>query len=509
MKNLKLLFGATTALLLPACNPSDPGSSANTGAGTGVSANAPANAPAPGLTKPEPVAVTVDEQLQGEAASALAFAANKRLARTVNLTGLEAPNEGDWGPKLEESYFEQIKQAGFTAIRLPVKFSNHALGVAPFTLEPGFMERIDWAVKNATSRGLAIIVDMHHYDELIAQPEANKARFLGLWGQIAARYKSQPASVLFELHNEPNDKLEPFWNQYAGEALAIVRKSNPKRTVIIGPNGWNSADRLSDLKLPNDENLIVTFHNYTPFEFTHQGATWISPVLPVGIGWPGVGVDFRPPWQNWSWDSVITPSSAGIEVTHNKPGGVFYLHRNNPASNDSSLRLKTDRAVTLSVSCFNNEGATQNSAKNFPLQTQAGVLQVVPLSACGDGTAFKDLFIENKGDSPQTKVVFQTLELSGPGGNDSVLTDSQGQVRTYLELAANWGKANKRPLFMGEFGSFELGEMASRVRWTKFTRSEAEKLGISWGYWDFNGSFGVFDPVKKVWRTELRDALLK
>ena len=28
--------------------------------------------------------------------------------------------------------------------------------------------------------------------------------------------------------------------------------------------------------MPNDEHLIVTFHYYLPFEFTHQGAEWIG-----------------------------------------------------------------------------------------------------------------------------------------------------------------------------------------------------------------------------------------
>ena len=35
--------------------------------------------------------------------------------------------------------------------------------------------------------------------------------------------------------------------------------------------------------MPNDANLIATVHNYSPFHFTHQGAEWVSPVLPVGV----------------------------------------------------------------------------------------------------------------------------------------------------------------------------------------------------------------------------------
>jgi endoglucanase len=52
---------------------------------------------------------------------------------------------------------------------------------------------------------------------------------------------------------------------------------------VIGPTSWNGAGDLRLLKLPNDANLIATVHNYAPFPFTHQGAEWINPVLPVGV----------------------------------------------------------------------------------------------------------------------------------------------------------------------------------------------------------------------------------
>jgi endoglucanase len=433
-----------------------------------------------------------------------AFGANRLLTRTMNYTGLEAPNEGDWGPKLEEAGFEAIKQAGFTAIRLPVKYSNHAAKTAPYRIDPAFVYRIDWAIRNATKRGLAIIVDMHHYDELMTDPVANKARFLGLWSQIATRYKNQYGNVMFELHNEPNDKLEPLWNQYMTEALAVVRKTNPTRNVIVGPNRFNNADRLWELKLPNDPNLIVTFHNYTPFEFTHQGATWVTQTPPVGTVWPAPGVVLS--WENWSWDSMVTATTAGIDVTYNKAWAGAYLHSDSPASGFSSLRLKTDRAVKLLISCFNNVNGAQSKA--FPLQTQAGIVQSVPLSSCGTGEAFQDLQIQNGEPAAQAKFTFQTLELVGATGSRGFLTDAQGEVRNYLDVAANWAKANNRPMFMGEFGAFEMADLASRVRWTTFTRAETEKRGISWAYWDFNGSFGAWNPVTKLWKNDLLNALI-
>jgi endoglucanase len=42
--------------------------------------------------------------------------------------------------------------------------------------------------------------------------------------------------------------------------------------------------------LPNDAYLIVTFHYYDPFAFTHQGAPWIVNPPPFGRAFP-IGTD--------------------------------------------------------------------------------------------------------------------------------------------------------------------------------------------------------------------------
>jgi hypothetical protein len=55
-----------------------------------------------------------------------------------------------------------------------------------------------------------------------------------------------------------------------------VRARQPERFVIIGPSQWNNLQHLPHLDLPaDDRRLIVTFHFYEPFSFTHQGASWV------------------------------------------------------------------------------------------------------------------------------------------------------------------------------------------------------------------------------------------
>jgi endoglucanase len=215
---------------------------------------------------------------EGKEPKADVFAANKALGRGINFgNALEAPTEGAWGMRIEADYFRAIKDAGFDSVRVPVKWSAHAKPEAPYTIEPKFFERIDWVLDQAAANHLNVVLNAHHYDGMDADPDRHLPRLVGLWEQIAARYKDRPAEVYFELLNEPHDKLtERRWNAAIPEVLKAVRRTNPTRPVIVGPGQWNAIRALDRLKLPKDPNLILTVHFYDPFEFTHQGAPWVK-----------------------------------------------------------------------------------------------------------------------------------------------------------------------------------------------------------------------------------------
>ena len=208
-----------------------------------------------------------------------AFYYNRLLARGLNLgNALEAPREGDWRLVLEEQYFADIEQAGFDSVRIPIRWSAHAQQSAPFEIDEPFFERVDWAINEVLKRGLVAVINMHHYEEIFSEPAEHRERFLRLWEQIARRYQGYPDRLFFELLNEPHANLtDAVWNAYLRDTLQVVRETNPHRIVILGPGRWNNVGQLSSLELPGDDRrLIVTFHYYDPFPFTHQGAGWVK-----------------------------------------------------------------------------------------------------------------------------------------------------------------------------------------------------------------------------------------
>lgn len=297
------------------------------------------------------------------------------LGRGINFgNALDALTEHPFRPT--EAHFDEVSRAGFDTLRLPARWSGYAAQEPPYPIDGAFFARVDWAVERALERGLNVVLNVHHYDELQADPDAHAARFLGLWRQIAPRYAAHPDRLVLELLNEPRDALTPQrWNDLLAEALAVVRESNPDRPVIVGSARMNDVDALPELDLPDDDHLIATVHYYRPLEFTTQGAHWVP------------GADR---WLGTSWGTAA------------------------------------DHAT----------------------------------------------------------------------------------VRADLTAAAEWAAARGRPLFVGEFGVYDKVDMASRARWTALVRTECERLGLGWAYWDFATDFGAFDVERHAWRTPLRQALL-
>jgi endoglucanase len=437
------------------------------------------------------------------------FELNERLGRGVNFgNALEAPSEGEWGMRLEPEFFELVEEARFDTIRLPVSWTHHASKEAPYTINPEFIERVQWAVDQATAQGLNIIVNVHHYDELNRDPLSEEARYLAIWQQIAGHFKDYPDNVYFELLNEPHgafNNAPQIWNELLAKALEVVRESNPVRGVIVGPVFWNSVGSLEQLELPKDPNLIVTVHFYDPFEFTHQGAEWVNPSPPLGTTWTGGNRRLSPRWQDWSWDTktsfVREDNQEYLQVNFEKGWAGYKLHSIMGPKGYTQMVLKTDRAINLRVVCNDAEEQAVN------VSTQVATETVIELS-CGNSQALKDIYLQNASDEGQT-FLLETLEFRGSSKVLTPFDDEGTAIRERLDEAAQWAEKNNRPIFLGEFGAYEKADMGSRVRWTTFVRLEIEKRGFSWAYWEFGAGFGVYDREEKVWREELLNALIE
>lgn len=185
---------------------------------------------------------------------------------------LEAPKGMSWGVDMNVEYFDQIKKAGFDSVRLPVRFSDYAKDSPNYKLDETFMKQLDSYIDYALNDDLIVILDFHHFEEIMEEPEKYKKCFISIWKQVGERYKDYPPKLIFELLNEPKNNLKgELWNKFIKDGVEEIRKSNKDRAIIVGPDNFYSVDRLEALSIPKDNNLIVSFHYYEPNDFTFQG----------------------------------------------------------------------------------------------------------------------------------------------------------------------------------------------------------------------------------------------
>ncbi|MCA9125744.1 MAG: glycoside hydrolase family 5 protein [Planctomycetales bacterium] len=210
------------------------------------------------------------------------------LGRGINLGNMmEASKEGDWGLRFEDDFPTLIKEAGFEHVRIPIRWSTHSSSSPPYLIEDEFINRVKHVVDACRRAGLKVIVNVHHFEPLYAEPDKHHDWLNAIWQQISTAFVDADDQLYFEILNEPHGELnEQLWNSILIETLAVIRRQHPHRWVIIGPAPWNGIGGLDKLSLPSaDQRLIVTAHYYLPFKFTHQGASWVDPTPPPGTTW--------------------------------------------------------------------------------------------------------------------------------------------------------------------------------------------------------------------------------
>lgn len=203
-----------------------------------------------------------------------AFRTAAHLHRGVNIVSNDPLWTDPAKARFKDRHFRIIRQGGFDFVRVVLQAFKHM--DAQNRLDPRWLATLDHVVGQATAAGLDVIVDEHDFNTCANDAAGCETKLVAFWQQVGRRYRDAPASVQFELLNEPHGQLngEP-WNLLLAKLIPAVRATNPGRTLLIGPSHWNSLADLPLLKLPEgDRNIIVEFHYYEPFRFTHQGASW-------------------------------------------------------------------------------------------------------------------------------------------------------------------------------------------------------------------------------------------
>jgi len=90
--------------------------------------------------------------------------AAKGMTRGINIGNtMEPPTEGAWGnPPLQEHAFDDYKNAGFTAVRIPITWDGHTSTTSPYAINSAWLARVEQVVDWGLQRGLLITINAHH-----------------------------------------------------------------------------------------------------------------------------------------------------------------------------------------------------------------------------------------------------------------------------------------------------------------------------------------------------------
>jgi endoglucanase len=210
------------------------------------------------------------------------------IKRGVNLSHWLSQDFG-WEPKytyINKNDIRFIDSIGYDHVRIPIDEKEiwDENGKPIEAAIQHLTNCLDWCAEYK----LRAIVDLHtvraHHFNASNEGGTNtlwtdslaQNNFVNLWAQLSDLLKKYPNNmVAYEILNEAVAPDHEDWNKLMNKTVAEIRKREPQRVLIIGPNMWQIAPNLQYLKLPEgDKNIILSFHTYSPLAFTHYTANW-------------------------------------------------------------------------------------------------------------------------------------------------------------------------------------------------------------------------------------------
>lgn len=209
--------------------------------------------------------------------------------------------ETAWGqPVTTQALMTFLKKEGFNAVRVPVTWWQHLDG--DNNINEDWMNRVQEVVDYVINAGMYCILNVHHDTGAgdtewlkadIDTYEANNAKFVKIWQQIAARFATYDQHLLFEGYNEMLDKNNTWsapkntssytaLNQFAQSFVNTVRATggnNATRNLIV--NTYSAAHgqaTLDNFTVPTDNasgHIIAQIHSYDPYDW-FAGGSWTA-----------------------------------------------------------------------------------------------------------------------------------------------------------------------------------------------------------------------------------------
>ena len=166
--------------------------------------------------------------------------------------------ETTWGnPIVTLQTLQAVKEAGFNAVRIPVRWQCHITDAAAMTIDAQWLQRVKEVVGYALDCGMKVIINTHHDKWLESRPTyiykvTNNQKLSLLWTQIATAFHDYGYEVAFAGTNEVH--IPNIWDTPTAENLNVQNSYNQTFIDAVRATGGNNLKR----------HLIVQAYNCNP-----------------------------------------------------------------------------------------------------------------------------------------------------------------------------------------------------------------------------------------------------
>lgn len=197
--------------------------------------------------------------------------------------------ETAWGnPKTTKEMIHALKEHGFNAIRVPVRWVPYA-DIETMEIDESWIARVKEVVDWCMAEDMQVILNTHHELWLESYPiytmkETLNGKLRKLWTNIATAFADYDGRLAFAGTNEvtvnwaaptaENYDVQNSYNQTFIDAVRATGGNNAKRNLIVQTYATDPTYGLAGFVIPNDptgNRLSVEFHYYSPYSYCSGG----------------------------------------------------------------------------------------------------------------------------------------------------------------------------------------------------------------------------------------------
>ncbi len=208
------------------------------------------------------------------------------FTKTLGHSALEGFEKDFRGAFITKNDIKKIASLNLNCIRVP--FNYRLIEKKPYTYDLGGVKYLDEVIAWAKAQNIFIILDLHaaagaqncdwHSDssgkaELWLKKSCQERTF-ALWEFLADRFKDEEQIAGYDLLNESVTENTLLLNQFYKTLIKRIRAIDKNHILFIEGNKW--ATDLHCLDHFDDDNYVLSIHDYVPLDFTFNFVPHLS-----------------------------------------------------------------------------------------------------------------------------------------------------------------------------------------------------------------------------------------